>query len=523
MGHGQARRAARLGLAAAVAAAVAAAPAAAVAQAAAPPVVEAQATAAAEADGPERIAAAPRADLDLDAALAAGARPLAAADVVAAAVETAPDLARARAAVEVAGAGVRAATAAFVPRVDLSARYLRIGGFEDGVISLGDSAIPRDQALTLVESIADPATRVLLGAIVEQQSGTTEVVFATPRNQTAFRAALTVPLTDLFLTILPSYRAARERVEVEEERLAADTADVALAAEEAFFRYVQARGVVAVAESAVELAGEHRGRVAAVRRAGLATEADGLAADARVAASRAAVARARGGLALARTALATVMHREDDGAEFSISGGVTSELPAAPPAVTAERVERAVAQRPETAALAALVRAQDHAGRAARGGHVPRLLVVAGADVASPNPRVIPPDDDFVPSFEVGALVTWSPSDSLAADARSREARARRAQAEAELDRLRDAVGLQLRRAREDHLAALAVAAAAEERLAAARAAYVARAAELRAGEAVPTQLLDAEMELTLARLERLGAAVDAHVAAARFRRAAGE
>lgn len=467
-------------------------------------------------------AEAPSAGLaELESALAQGRRTMTVERAVELALQSAPSIDRARASVAVARAGVRTTWSAFVPRLDLSARYMRIGGFEDGAISLGSNDIPTDQAQSLADSVEDPAARMLLSAMIDQQSNLGEVSFETPRNQTAFRATLAVPISDMALTVLPAYRAAEARVELEERRAEAEQQEVAFAAEEAYYRYAQARGAFVVAEQAQTLAEEHRDQVAAMVEADLAAEADRLAAEARVAAAATAVERARGGVTMARTGLLTLLHIENDGSELALDVPL-ARPPASPPAVTDDLVLRAWAQRPEVQAVEALVEVHEQSGRAARGGTSPRLMLVAGAEYSNPNQRVIPPEDEFIPSWEVGAMLTWSPNDSATAVFRSREARARRDTAEAELDRLRDAVRLQLTRARQDQVSALAVMAASEERIEAARAAWAARRAELEAGEAVTAELLDAELELTRARLELLSASVDLRVAEARFRRALG-
>lgn len=459
---------------------------------------------------------------DLEAALSQGTRSMSADQVARLATESAPSVDRARAAVAVAQAGARTTWVAFIPRVDVSARYARIGGFEDGVISLGNDQIPTEQALLVAESVQDPAAQMLLTGMIEQLSNIGEISFATPRNQTGFRAGLAVPVTDLFLTVLPAYRAGEARTRLEEARLEASENEVALAAVEAFYRYAQARGALAVAEEALRLAEDHRDQMAAIVTAGLGAEADRLDAEARVASFRSTVARARGGVVMARVALLTLLHTDDQDGEIAIGESIVTPI-SSPPPVTEELLRAALENRPESRALEELFEVQQQSARAARGGHSPRLALFAGAEVSNPNQRVIPPDDEFTPSWEVGVALSWSPSDSMSANLRTRAAEAQQEVVEAEMEQLRDAVRLQVIRAREDQVAALAVMDAASERVRAALAAHEARTVELRAGEAVSTELSVAELEVTRARLELLNAAVEQRVARARFRYALGE
>lgn len=463
------------------------------------------------------------APFDLDAELARGGRAMTAAEAVARALERAPRLEKARSSLEAARAGARVTWIGFLPRLDLTARYARIGGFEDGTISVGGGgqAFDPEMAASLAGSVEDPAARVLLTGIVGQMSSLTGVSISIPRNQTGFRAALTVPLTDYFLTILPSYRAAAAQERLEAARLAAEEGEVALAAAEAFYRYAQARGGLAVAVEAVELAEEARDQVTALARAELGSEADRLAAEARLEAARSGLARARGGEAVARAALLTLIDLADDGEPLAVTEPLTAPAEA-PPAVTEELVLRAHEQRPEVRALRELVEAQHQVSRATLAGHAPRVVLYAAGDYASPNQRVIPPDDEFTPSWEAGATLVWSPNDSIGASYRTRAARAREAAARADLDALDDAIRLQIVRAREDQVAALAVMEAAARRTEAALASREARLAELRSGQAVTTELLEAELEVTRSRLEHLSAAADLRVARARLDQALG-
>ena len=151
---------------------------------------------------------------DLGASLGEGAFRLTADRAAELALESAPEMARARAAVEASEASEMEALVPMVPRLDLSARYLRVGGFEDGAMSVGLTDMPLEQALTAAETVEDPAARMLLTEMVGALGGGTEVSFEVPRDQIGFRASLTVPLSDLFTSMLPAYRAAEAQTEL---------------------------------------------------------------------------------------------------------------------------------------------------------------------------------------------------------------------------------------------------------------------------------------------------------------------
>jgi outer membrane protein TolC len=270
----------------------------------------------------------------------------------------------------------------------------------------------------------------------------------------------------------------------------------------------------------VAIAEEHHDQLQALYRADLAVEADVSQAEAHLAAARSGVARAGAGVAVAEAALATLLGLDVQGG-FAVAESLT-DVGGPPAQLTPEALEEAYASRPELRALEGLLTVQRRSERAASGGYWPHLALVAGADYASPNPRVIPPQDEFSPSWEVGALLSWSPSDTTRASAAVRRVRAMQAAAEADLESLRDGVRLQAIRAREELLAAQAVMEASLARVDAAERAYESRAAALGAGEGVPSDVLDADIEVTRARLEVLRAGVDARIAEARLRHALG-
>jgi outer membrane protein len=425
----------------------------------------------------------------LDPALEAGDRPLTVDEVVDRALAAAPTVDEARAQATAADAAIRETKAALWPRLDVTARYRRVDGFPDGSIGV---------------------------------PGGEQVVIEIPRNQTALEARLTMPLTDELFRVLPLLRSTEAQREAERLEVIAARADVRARAEKSYWRWVEARAALAVAEAAVAHAAEQRARVEALSRGGFATEADVLAALSQEALTGEIAARARGAYDVASRSLAVVARLDEDPRERSV-GDTLTETPPMPDARPDVLVERAFASRAELRALDLAIDAQDGRADAARARAYPSVDLFAGVQYANPNQNVIPPQPEWNDSWEVGVQLGWSPNDLVAGTSAEDRERANGTALIARREAVRDAVRLEVEQALADWRAARGALDAAVARERAAAEAHAARRAQLAAGEAVVTELLDADLEQTQARLARLQATTAVQIAASDLRRAVGE
>lgn len=415
-------------------------------------------------------------------------------------------------------AAVSQARAAMLPRLELSARYTRVGGFPDGEISLGGDPEAMAAARSLAETINDPAARTLWLGSLDNQG--TSVAFEIPRDQYGLSARLTWPVSDLFFAMLPGLEAAESAVEAREA--ARDVADAAvrLRAREAYFQLARARGGLAVAEQSARQASAQHDQIVSGVEAGVLTEADRMAAEARVAAVESSVASARAGVEIADAALRMLMGL-DPGAPHGVVEPMFEEVAA--PGPIEPRLARAVEARPEIRSLRAGLASQRAAGRALDAQGYPHLGIYAGADVGAPNRYVIPPNQDPQPSWEVGAMLSWSPNDTLNAVHAGEASRAQQAETEARLVELERGVRLEVQQAHARVRAARVASESGARAVAAAEAAYASRLAQLQAGQTTTAAVFAAEGELNGARLARLDAVVGLHLALAQLRRASGE
>ncbi|MEM6956370.1 MAG: TolC family protein, partial [Myxococcota bacterium] len=338
-------------------------------------------------------------------------------------------------------------------------------------------------------------------------------------NNYAFRASVTYPVSDLFFTILPAYRAQESGIEAQEAQLDVERAQVALRAREAFYEVIRARANASAAQKSLEQAEANRDRVAALVEGGALARVELLRLQAQVAQARVGISQADSGVQVAEHALRVLLH-----IERSEPVRIGEDLRAVPPPFeddVNETVERALEQRVEVQALERAVTAQERAIRAELGRRYPQLALQANLDYANPNNRIIPQREEFDATWDLSIVLSWSPNDFGSARQRVIEAQAQVTQLETDMDALRDGVRIEVEQAVAQYEAARAGLEAAEAGLVAAEETRRVRVAQLDAGAAVTADLVDAETDLTRARLSMVNTTIDLHLLRARLVRAA--
>lgn len=475
---------------------------------------------------PPAEAGASAAPTDLLAALHGGPGGLTADAVARRAVETAPGLERAQAAALAAEAAATRASYAFIPRLDLSARYTRLSSITAPELSFGTTLTPAQIAMSrgAIAMVADPAAQAIFTGQLDAQIASSEgggFSFPVILNQYAFHAGLTVPVSDMFLTILPAYRASQRFAEAAEAQVASQQQSVALQAREAFYGYARARASLAVAQLAVSQVEAHQRDVAAFVRAGTVAAVEEQRIEAQLAAARVGLARTMGAVAIAAVALRALTHDPSLNAP-GIGEDLLVDLP--PIAQTPEQlVASAMDRRAEVRALRYVITGRESVTTARRMQGMPRLAVAANADIANPNQRYVPSEQVFNGTWDVSAVLSWSPNDFLNSTQDASSASAELVQSRADLAALEDGLRIEVQQAFESYNASRDALAAARLGEAASAEAYRIRQERFRAGAAVTTDIIDADAELSRARLDLVNAAIDLRIADARLRRATGE
>lgn len=298
--------------------------------------------------------------------------------------------------------------------------------------------------------------------------------------------------------------------------LAAARADLRLEIARAFWALVTAREARAVVERSLEAMRAH---VAALRsrfEQGLIPPNDVLSAEAEESRRRVLAIEAANAARIAEADLGRLVGidvgLDDDGAIEPLAALTPPALPG--PGTAADRPERlALSDRADAAAARA-----DAAASAFR----PQIALAAGYDVARPNPRIFPRADTWEPSWDLSVNVGWTLWDGgrHAADAAEASALARAASTRVtEFDR---AVRFEVTQRRLELASSVEAIAAAADAVRAATEARRVVGERFAAGVATNTEVLDAEVAVLQAELERTRALANARLAEARYTRAAG-
>jgi outer membrane protein TolC len=351
---------------------------------------------------------------------------------------------------------------------------------------------------------------------VPQPDGSLRVIFPDIPDNYFARASLEWPI----------YAGGRvealERAAAAEARAAAGDVDVTradlrLEVGRVYWAVVTAIDSVRVLEEAVARADVHLADVKARFDAGLVPPNDVASVEAQRSRQQVLLVEARN----LRDSLAEDLRRLT-----GFEGVVVPAERLGPGAFEATRVEQAVAARPDRAEIRALesrVEAAEQRRAAAVAQERPTIAVTGAADYANPNPRIFPRQARWRTSWEVGIVATWNvwdgrrvASEVAEADAAARAVRARLADVDA-------LVRSEVRQRRLDLDSARAAVTAAADAVRSADEARRVVTERFTVGVATSTEVIDAQVALLQAELDRTRALAGIRLAELRLARALGQ
>jgi outer membrane protein len=315
--------------------------------------------------------------------------------------------------------------------------------------------------------------------------------------------------------------AAHAEAEAAAQDLASVKADLRLEVTRAYWNAITSADAAAVVDQALGRIDAHLKDLRARLTAGLIPPHEVLAAEAQRSRQQVLVIEARHSAELALADLRRLIVL-DPAARVELTTALA--LPDAPaPGDLDAQITRAKASRPERAALEQRIEAAAARVAAAQASARPAVAVNGGVDYGRPNPRIFPRSDRWQDSWDVSINASWALWDGgrRAAEAGSAVAveRALRARL-AEFDSL---VALEIRQRRLDLDAGIAAARAAADGVRSATEARRVLGERFSAGVATSTDVLDAQVALLQAELDRTRAIAAARLAEARLARAVGQ
>ena len=382
-------------------------------------------------------------------------------------------------------ADVDAATAAYIPTTKLTARYTRLSSTGGDDIQ----GIPID--------------------------------FEQPTNQYVVEAGVTVPVSDYFLRVAPSRKRAKFGQAAAGKNLEATKNKSDSDARQLYYSWVEARLRVLVAEQALAQSTAHLADAKAQFAAGSASQADVMRVESQVAKSELLVTQTTHLRDLNEERLRIAMHASDR-ESYRIGEDIRKTLDGRTETSFAALWAEAVRSRPELAALKAKQGAEEKSAQVERAAYAPRVDVFANAQYSRPNSRVFPVADEFRSSWDTGVQLTWTISDIPATRAKGKSADAKARATEAERDEAIDGIRVEVMAARQQVEEARVAEGTTLRGLRASEESYRTRHLLYQNGRATTVELLDAETDLTSARLDAIDARIDARVAEVRLAYAVG-
>jgi len=314
-------------------------------------------------------------------------------------------------------------------------------------------------------------------------------------------------------------RAARAEASAAAADVAAAQADLRLEVARAFWALVTARAASAVLDRSLARAQANVNDVRQRLSAGLVPPNEVASAQAQESRQRMLLIETRNqsdqsSAELARLIGEDVLQRIEPSADL--------ELEALAPASLQGLVAGARSTRDERRAIEQRIEAAEEQSAAAEGSRRPAIAITGGFDYARPNVHIFPRADRWDDSWDAGVSATWAFWDGGRAKAEAAQARTVADAARQRLAEFDSVVALDVRQRLLDIDSGRAAVAAAEDAVRAATEARRVVGERYQAGVAIQTDLLDADVVLLQAELDRTRAIANVRFAEARLSRALG-
>ena len=314
-------------------------------------------------------------------------------------------------------------------------------------------------------------------------------------------------------------RAAR----AEAAAVAADTtaarADLRLEVTRAFWAVVTGKATVAVLEEALTRSGVNVGDARQRLNAGLVPPNEVASAQAQEARQRMLLVEARNQRDVASAELARLTGLDPSQA---IEPVAVLEREVAPALSFDALAREGLANRPERKALELRIDAADRQRAAAAAARRPLVSIGGGFDYARPNPRIFPRAERWDDSWDAGVNVTWSLWDGGRVAADVAQASSMGTAIRERLQEFDSVLAVEVRQRSLEISSGAAAVAAADEAVRAATEARRVVGERYRAGVIAQGDVLDAELMLLQAQLDRTRALANVRLAEARLDRAVG-
>ena len=314
-------------------------------------------------------------------------------------------------------------------------------------------------------------------------------------------------------------RAARADASAVASEASAARADLRLEVARAFWALVTARSSVGVLERALDRSEAHARDVRERLNAGLVPPNEVASAEAQVARQRMLAIEARNQRDVASADLARLI---GEAVVTPIDAVATLEGAPGVPSAFEGLVADARTHRDDRRALEQRIAAADERRSAAAAGSLPTVAVVGGFDYARPNPRIFPRADRWDDSWDIGVNVSWPLWDGGRTKAETAGAAASAEAVRHNLAEFDSVLAVEVRQRLLEIESGRAAVSAADEAVRSAEEARRVVSERFTAGVVTHTEVLDAQLALLQAELDRTRAMAGVRLSEARLARALG-
>jgi outer membrane protein len=343
-----------------------------------------------------------------------------------------------------------------------------------------------------------------------------------PVNSYATQAQIAIPLSDYLVRFPKLVDAARLGAEAARTNRKASEVDAGQEARLAYYEWMRARLQVLIAERQLAQVQTVLKQVRALADAQRVNRADLMRVESNEAQAEQVVNQLRNLTALREEQLRLLIGA-GPGEQLALGEDPRGEVSAPAAGKLDELITRATSKRLEFRAIDLGIRARELQRKSEKADALPRLSAFAVADYARPNQRQFPQEDVFKFTWQAGVQLTWTLNDALLSRPNQRRLAAETNQLRADRENLLRGTRIEVLAAQQAvELAQLSLATSAKG-LAAAEEGYRVRRELLNADRATAVELVDAETDLTRARINALNARVDLRVALAQLAHALGD
>jgi outer membrane protein TolC len=343
-----------------------------------------------------------------------------------------------------------------------------------------------------------------------------------PVNSYATQAQIAIPLSDYLVRFPKLVDAARLGAEAARTNRKSTEVNAGQEARIAYYEWLRARLQVLIAERQLAQVQTVLKQVRALADAQRVNRADLMRVESNEAQAEQVVNQLRNLSLLREEQLRLLIGARTD-EPLALGEDPRGDVTAPAAASLDDLVGRASTRRLEFRAIDLGIRAKEMQRASEKANALPRLSAFAVADYARPNQRQFPQEDVFAFTWQAGVQLTWTLNDTLLSGPNQRRLAAETNQLRADRENLLRGTRIEVLAAQQAVQLAQVSLATTAKGLAAAEEGYRVRRELLNADRATAVELVDAETDLTRARIAALNARVDLRVALAQLAHALGD